>query len=161
MSTTKATGRGGLSVHGKEHVARSMFGKGSAFFMSYLLLRQHSKSEPTEYVALHNLCQSVELILKSLLLFKNYDKFRPQLAKKKSFGHDLVKLASVVSDEYSFHKLSRKSAKQLQELSKLYGSHRLRYGTGLDLFIAPATIERARIVRLLAKVIRISIPEQH
>jgi hypothetical protein len=62
-----------LSNAGKQEIAKSMFHKGCAFLGAYVLLRQNDKSEPTEYVALQNLCQSVEVILKSLLLFKDYD----------------------------------------------------------------------------------------
>jgi hypothetical protein len=78
-----------LTPHGKSLVASSMFRKGCSFIASYFLLLERDKSEPTEYVALHNLCQGVELILKSTLLLKDHDKFQPQLRGK--FGHDLMK----------------------------------------------------------------------
>ncbi len=146
-----------LTKNGKREIAASMFRKGCAFLGAYILLLRQDQSEPTEYVALHNLCQAVELILKSLLLFKDYDKFQPNLAKKNVFGHDLLKLVEAVTKAYSFHALSTKSSEELSELNKFYGSHRLRYGTGVDLFIAPHTIKRKRVVRLLARVIKISL----
>jgi hypothetical protein len=146
-----------LSNVGKREIAKSMFGKGCAFLGAYILLRQKDKSEPTEYVALQNLCQSVEVVLKSLLLLKDYDAFQPQFGNKNGFGHDLMKLANAVNREYSRHSLSKKSATQLELLNKFYSSHRLRYGNGLDLFIAPETIERKRVVRLLAHVIKIAL----
>lgn len=135
-----------------------MFRKGCAFFAAYILLLRQDQSEPTEYVALHNLCQAVELISKSLLLFKDYDQFQPTLKNK--FGHDLLKLVEVVSKEYSFRGLSTKSTEELRDLNNFYGSHRLRYGTGLDLFIAPQSIRRSRVVRLLARVVKLALIAQ-
>jgi hypothetical protein len=152
-----SSGNANLSTAGKREIAKSMFGKGCAFLGAYILLRQADQSEPTEYVALQNLCQSVEVVLKSLFLFKNYDAFRPQFGKRNGFGHDLIKLANAVIHEYSRHSLSIKSAKQLQQLSEFYANHRLRYGNGLDLFRAPQSIERKRVVRLLAHVIKITL----
>ncbi len=151
------SGNANLSTAGKREIAKSMFGKGCAFLGAYILLRQNDKSEPTEYVALQNLCQSVEVILKSLLLFKDYDSFQPQFGKRDGFGHDILKLANAVIQEYSLHPLSKKSATQLQQLNKFYSSHRLRYGNGVDLFIAPQTIQRKRVVRLLASTIKITL----
>jgi hypothetical protein len=52
--------------------------------------------------------------------------------------------------------LSTKSVNQLFVLEKFYDKHRLRYGTGLDIFISPQSIERRRVVRLLAKVIKLA-----
>ena len=133
-----------------------MFGKGCAFFAGYILLRKASKSEPTEYVALQNLGQSVEIILKSLLLIKDYDKYKPLFGKKNGFGHDLSKLSYEVNKVYRKSPLSRQSVSQIQLFNKFYCSHRLRYGTGVDLFISPSLISRTRIVRLLGNIIKIS-----
>lgn len=151
MNLVAVAGDGGLTLHGKQAIAKSMLHKGFAFFGSYILLRQNNQSEPTEYVALHNLCQAIELILKSLLLIKDYDLFQPKLKK---IGHNLPDLAKIVTKEYSRRKLSLKTMSQLTQLNELYRNNRLRYGNGLDLLIAPHSIERKRIVRLLAHVVK-------
>ncbi len=150
------SGTGNLTENGKREVARSMFGKGCAFLAAYILLRQNDQSEATEYVALQNLCQGAEVTLKSILLFKNYDKFRPQFGKRNGLGHDLVKLANSAVKECALHDLSVQSTRELRLLNNFYGSHRLRYGTGLDLFVTPHSIARRRVVRLLYRMISLT-----
>jgi hypothetical protein len=148
-----STGRGGLTQAGKKEIAQSMFDKGCAFVGAYILLRQNDKSEPTEYVALHNLCQGFEIVLKSVLLMKNYERWQPRL--KTQIGHDLLKLANTVVGELNLRGLTAKSKSEVQELTKFYQQNRLRYGSGLDLFIDPKTISRRRTVRLLLLIIKL------
>jgi hypothetical protein len=78
-----ADGQLGLSLAGKHEIAKSMFGKGCVFFGAYELLRQYDSSEATEYVALQNLCQSVEVTLKAILLFADYIKYQPLFGSQK------------------------------------------------------------------------------
>ena len=160
MKATANAGHARLSAFGKNEVAKSMFGKGRAFVGAYILLRQHNQAEPTEYVALQNLCQGVEVTVKSLLLFKDYDRFQPLFGKPKGYGHDLPRLVKAALEEYSMHPLSRKSMTQFQLLNEFYSNHRLRYGNGVDLLIDPNSIERNRVVKLLARVIKIVLKVQ-
>ena len=134
-----------------------MFGKGCAFSASYVLLLKADRSEFTEYVALHNLCQGIEIVLKSCLLFRDFDRFKPHFGKRGGYDHDLVKLTDDTLNVFSLHKISDKSFKELKQLNEFYRNHHLRYGSGIDLFIAPNSIERLRIFRLLKRVIKLTV----
>ncbi len=68
-----------LARHGKTLVAYSMFQKGKEFYVAAETLRL--KQDKTS-VYLYLLCQSFEIIIKSLLLFKDYEKYNPLLQKK-------------------------------------------------------------------------------
>jgi hypothetical protein len=151
------SGTAKLTRHGKLAIAQSMFGKGCAFSASYVLLLKVDRSEPTEYVALHNLCQSIEIVLKSCLLFRDYDRFKPHFGKRGGYNHDLIKLSNDTLSEFSLHKISDKSSQELKQLNDFYRNHHLRYGSGVDLFIAPSNIERLRIFRLLKRVIKLAV----
>src|SRR4051794_37682522 len=87
-------GHGVLTLVGKQEGALSMFNKGRAFMGAAFLLAQAAKNqgdpEYADYVALQNLCQSVEVTLKGLLLLKDYDNYKPRLKK---IGHDLTRTA--------------------------------------------------------------------
>ena len=54
------------SLYAKTLTATSMYRKGNAFIGAAILLKKHSDSEHTDYVALHLLCQGIEVTLKLL-----------------------------------------------------------------------------------------------
>jgi hypothetical protein len=89
---TALAGKGVITTHGKELIARSMYEKGKGFIGAALLLRQQGGYE---YVVLHLVCQGLGIVMKALLLFKNYDFYSGRV--KKDFHHDLKKLMTTVS----------------------------------------------------------------
>lgn len=84
------SGYGWLAPFGKCRVAASMFLKGKEFFGAILVSCQ-ANSEHNDYVMLHLLCQGIEVSLKGLLLFSDYDKYIVRLVKP--LGHNLLKIA--------------------------------------------------------------------
>ena len=132
-------------------VAQSMYGKGKSFLGAALLLRE---KKGYEYVVLHLICQAFEITLKGLLLLRDYDKYNRDL--KRSFGHDLKKLASAASREFGVKLKPATLLSELQNLNSLYSTHRLRYGNFHDVLVAPDTIESVAVLRKLAAVIRLT-----
>jgi len=88
-----------LADGGKTRVALSMYRKGQAFGAAAVLLNRHGESDEKEYVVLHLLCQSIEGVLKGLLLLKDYDKYSGRL--KKPFGHNIFKIATESSKAFA------------------------------------------------------------
>jgi hypothetical protein len=142
-----------LTNYGKFKIAVATYDKGKAFIGASLLVRRQSFTEPNEYVALHLLCQETELILKGLLLLKDYDSFQPRL---RNLGHRLPNLAAETSKTYSQKSLSAATRDELIKLSEFYSNHRLRYGSGIDLLIAPQSIGRERVQRRIFAVIKLT-----
>lgn len=145
---------GSLTPHAKRLIAVSMYEKGKAFVGASILVRGKSNSEATDYVLLYLLCQGVEVTLKGLLLLNDYDRFRKRL--KKFIGHDLLKVANEASTAYGLNPLRDALEDELQYLSNLYSDHFLRYGTRTDLFIDPRSVQRGRVFRRLAAVLRLA-----
>jgi hypothetical protein len=142
---------GRLTVHGKQMVAQSMYAKGKSFLGAALLLRQR---EGYEYVVLHLICQGVEITLKALLLFNNYDHYCGQL--KKPLGHNLKKLVVSALSEFGVHPISQALTAELETLNSLYSNHWLRYGTFYDVLVNPQTIPSTLTLRKIAAVIRLA-----
>lgn len=137
--------------HARDTMGASMYLRGVAFLNASALLSKHDTTEPANYVALHLLCQGMELILKSLLLLKDHVTYSKQL---KRFGHDLQKLASEAAKAYGLKALRGAAfVSQLAELAKFYSAHNLRYSGIHDIFVAPQSIKRAAIWRKLHAVI--------
>ena len=145
-------GRASPTFEGKRRIALSMYAKGKAFVGAYLLLQRQSSSEPLDYVALHNLCQGIEITLKGLLLLRDYDKYKPQLRR---LGHHLDEIALAAIQAHALKPLKTPLSQELATLSKAYAQHLMRYGSVYDILVDPRTIERQRAVRRIAAVIRI------
>jgi hypothetical protein len=128
-----------------------MYVKGRSFVKAATLLREENGYE---YVVLHLLCQGVEVTLKALLLFKDYNHFKPQL--RKPIGHDLEAVVAAVQAAYELRPMRSKLASELNRLNVLYRQHLLRYGNGFDILVDPRTIESARVLRRIRAVIRIT-----
>ncbi len=144
-----------LSVFGKKKVAESMYARGGSFLGAALLLR---KQGGYEYVVLHLICQGIEIILKGLLLHKDYDKYKPQLKKNKKngFGHDLEKIAAVAVSEFTVRNLKPDVEAELKALNSLYSEHYLRYGSGYDILVDPTTIKSNLVLRKIYAVLRLA-----
>lgn len=128
-----------------------MYSKGKSFLAAALLLR---KRGGYEFVVLHLICQSVEITLKGLLLFKDYDHYHNEL--KVRFGHNLRKLATEVSKAFGIEPIPKDLASELEALNALYRKHLLRYGTFYDILIDPRTIATSLTSRKIAAVIRLA-----
>jgi hypothetical protein len=128
-----------------------MFSKGKNFLAAAILLRQNGGYE---YVVLHLLCQGIEIVLKALLLFKEFDKHRAMLSSKDGgYGHNLVRLSGDVLSTFGLSPARSPLATELQRVNSFYSQHLLRYGSFLDIFVDPNTIQSDLIVwRILAGV---------
>jgi hypothetical protein len=98
--------------------------------------------------------QGVELVLKSFLLYRDYDRY--SVVIKKNLGHDLKKAADAVIAEFKVKSLSPDLDEELQSLSNLYKNHLLRYATGYDHFVNPTTIQSNLVLGKLAVVVRLA-----
>lgn len=148
---------GSTTMHGKRLIAESMYVKGKSFLGAAILLRQ---GMGYEFVVLHLLCQGIEITLKGLLLYKDYNKYINRLKPSKkdttAFGHDLEKLAEAATSEFGVRPMRHDLVVELKKLNTLYSSHRLRYGTFFDILVNPDTIENRNILRKIAAAIRLA-----
>jgi hypothetical protein len=145
------SGTAHLSMHGKWVVAESMYAKGKNFLAAAILLRQ---SGGYEYVVLHLICQGIEITLKALLLFKDYDRYKGQL--RKPLDHNLNKIVAAATMEFSLRPISGILAIELATLNSLYSKHLLRYGTVHDILVNPQTIAGDLTLHRMAAVTRLA-----
>jgi hypothetical protein len=120
-----------LTQYAKGMIAHAMFHRGKQFIRAAILL---DREDGYHYVVLHLFCQGLEIILKGLLLIRNFNLYSPQL---KSIGHNLTEAAKKVMAEFGAKPLKKDIMHQLEGLNNLYGKHLLRYGSSLDIFIDP------------------------
>lgn len=154
MRLVKLKGSGCLSDYGKRQVAASMYVKGKAFLGAAILLERQGKSEQMDHVVLHLLCQGIEIVLKGILLLRDYDTFVVCLRKR--LGHNLCKVARKASVVYGLKPPRGEVDRELRTLSSLYSKHLLRYASGYDILVDPRTIPRERVFRRIAAVIRLA-----
>lgn len=140
-----------LALAGKQAIANSMYNKGKAFVGAAILLSREGSSEHTHYVALHNFCQGTEIVLKGLLLYRDYDKYKPRL---RLLGHNLVAIAREAASAYGRREPRANLATELATLNGFYSKHLLRYGGLIDIFIDPRTIPRKKTFRYMVALIR-------
>ncbi len=140
-----------LSSYGKRRTAEAMYHKGCNFVAASVLLSQKGGYQ---YVVLHLLCQGVEIVLKSLLLFKDFDKY--QRIIKKKIGHDLEKVAKAVIKEFRPKGIDDNLRKEIRKLNNMYSSHVLRYGDVVDLVIDPDTIECNLLLKKIVAVMKVT-----
>jgi hypothetical protein len=150
MQRAGQVNRSSLTKHGKLLVAQSMHEKGKGFIGAAILLRQRGGYE---YVVLHLLCQGVEIVLKSFLLFQSYDSYNPVL---KNLRHDLVKIADRVLDAFKLKPLTPAVRRELTALNSLYAKHLLRYGSFYDVLVDPSTIPSKLVFRRISAAIRLA-----
>jgi len=141
-----------LATAGQQLIATKMFEQGVAFIEAYALLAKDPRGEPREYVALHLLCQGTELVLKALLLFADYDKYKPTL---KNLRHYLRKALASVKQCYPLDEWDVVAVAEFDALSELYEKHWLRYANEYQVFIPPSAIVVENFVRELAKLMEL------
>jgi len=138
-----------LTKNGKDMFARYMYQKGKEFVGAAILLRQ---AGGFTHVSTHLICQGLELILKSLLLFKDYSKYHSLI--KKNVGHNLVKLVDLWKVVINRNKVNARFYSEIQELNRHYISHGLRYGSLTDLLILPESIETKEVLKQISIILR-------
>ena len=154
MATVPLTATGGrLTNYGKRMVAASMYAKGKYFLGAAMLLRINGGYE---YVVLHLLCQGIEITLKALLLFADYDAYKPKLRKYGRNGHDFSLTAIDALSAFCLSPLRSPLKEELQALSSLYSRHLLRYGSFHDIIVDPQAITSQRVLRRMAAVLRLA-----
>jgi hypothetical protein len=107
--------------YAKRMMALGHLRKGRHFIGAAMLLREKGGDE---YVVLHLLCQGIEIVLKAVLLLRDFDRYQPRLVR---YGHNLLDLASDALAEYNLHPLRAPVLDELKELDRLYSHHILRY----------------------------------
>lgn len=149
ITVVSGISNGKLSSHGKRLVAASMYTKGKAFLGAAMLLRQKSGYE---FVVLHLLCQGIEVTLKGILLFIDYDKYKPKL---RQISHDLLRVSEAAALAAGLPSLKNDIRAELEILSNLYSKHLLRYGSGYDILVDPGSISSHRVLHRMAAVLRL------
>jgi hypothetical protein len=145
-----------LTNSGKKLMAVRGFEKGKAFIGASLLLCQKGSGENFEYVTLHLLCQGVEIILKSLLLLQDFNKYYPMLQEQKKLKHhDLCKIAEIFCNAYAV-RFRPAVKKELRGLTAGFASGGFRYASLHDVFIAPNTIPHRNVFRWIGAIVRMA-----
>lgn len=127
-----------------------MYQKGKEFLAAALLIK--SKGSFT-HVPTHLVCLAVELILKSLLLFRDYKKYKPLLPKRNAFGHDLVALALEWKTELNRNRINAQFLEELKLLHEYYINKGLRYGSLVDVFMAADSIKTKETLKQLQRIV--------
>lgn len=136
-----------LTKDGKVLTCRLMYKKGRDFIDAAILLNLKTES----HVYFHLICQGIEIILKSLLLFEDYDKYNTIIKTK--IDHDLLKLYRIWSKATNQNTLDNNFYKELEVLNDLYKHHHLRYHSPIDILIDPKTINDGEMLVQLTKLI--------
>ncbi len=142
-----------MTQYAKNEISKWMLYRGHSFVKSAILLKRSGGSHDVE---LYNICQGTEVVLKSFLLFKDYDKYKPLLPKPKKFGHNLIKLANAAISEYKLKELSIDEADELKLLNEYYTKHYLRYAGKHDIFFPATNVEYKLTVRKLMACIKLA-----
>ncbi len=149
----------GLSAHikvptnltdaGKRRVARDMIIRGVHFLGAAIFLKREGGHG---YVVRHLLCQGLELLLKGILLYHDFNGYWPKL---KGFSHDLMSLSSEVGRAYKVRPMSQGLTAELKVLSGWYAMHLLRYSSGLELVVDVDTIVYDKMLARTCAVLRV------
>ena len=137
-----------MTTYAKILVAKAMYEKGTAFIGAALLVNQKNGNA---FVVLHLLCQGIEVVLKAILLAKDYGFYKPRL---KRYGHNLVKAAAAVRNATGLNVFTHGALAELQSLNTYYSKHLLRYASNFDIFIDPASIPHERVIRHTLALVR-------
>lgn len=122
------------TAKGKQFSAWQFYLRGRQFIRAALALDQDDPGDG--YVVRHLLCQGIELILKALLLRKNYNNYFPLLSKKK-YGHNLIALLDEVARLYKV-KVAPDLLVDLRKLNSFFKAHLFRY-SDIEAMFSPAT----------------------
>jgi hypothetical protein len=135
---------------GKQLKADFMYRKGLEFIGASILLKQQGGRT---FVQIHLLLQGLEIILKSLLIRRDYEKYNKKLKGK--FGHNILKLVNEVKKLYGLKNINKTFDQELKATQGHYMSSNLRYGSLLDIFIDVNSISVEAIETKTYKLIRI------
>lgn len=144
------------TTHAKSQIAKNFYLKGKNFIIAAILLRQYRGNE---YIVLHLLCQGIEIVLKALLLLKNFDAYNPRMKRNKKncgFGHDLESLSTEVLSQFGLKPLRPALATELNKLNILYSNHLLRYYSPYDVLVDPSTIQSDLVLMRIRAAIRLT-----
>jgi hypothetical protein len=150
---TAAAGTAALrpTRHAQQLMAKLFYDRGQHFIAAACLLRQKGGDE---YVVLHLFCQGLEIILKALLLIRDWKKYYPLLQNR--YRHNLRPVVSDALTEFCLKPLRPPISQELNELDKLYHTQALRYGFLNSVFTDPSTIPNKLVVRRIGAVIRLA-----
>jgi hypothetical protein len=140
----------------KRLMAQQLYHTGKHFIAAALLLRQHGRQQRSggdEYVVLHLLCQGIEIVVKALLLYRDFDKYNRLI---KRYGHNLVRITTEALTLFQLHPLRKNLADELSALNNMYMEHRLRYGLLDRFFIEPMSIPSDLVLRHAGAVVRLA-----
>jgi hypothetical protein len=140
-----------VTSYAKQKMAQQFFYKGCNFIAAAILLRQ---KKGDEYVVLHLICQGTEIILKALLIAKDFDRYQPQLRKK--YGHGLMPLARDALAEFKLPPLKAHLGEEFEKLDHWYKTHLFRYGLMPLIFIDPSSISSESVLQRVFAVIRLA-----
>ena len=139
-----------LTKGGKALRAKQFLDYGLKFYGAAILLRKNNYDGT---VTKHLVCQSLEILLKGILLKFDFDKYNGGELKK--IGHDLDKC---LKDYKKYHnefgvEVNNEVERQIKKINPLYKKHCLRYATILSLFVALEEIEINDIDGFIQKII--------
>lgn len=101
---------------------------------------------------MHIICQGLEITLKSALLYKDYDQYKPQL--QSSLGHDLEKALKLYLSEFGIKRIDKRIISELSGLNSFYKAHRLKYASLISIMIDPKTIKSDWTIKLISRLIK-------
>jgi hypothetical protein len=133
----------------KNLIATEMFRRSVAFMEAARLLRE---SVGAGYVVLHIECQAIELLLKSLLLAVDYDRFWPQLKK---ISHHLDRAADALTESLKMPAVSGGIRAQLLDLTAIYSKSIFRYSGNHDILIGHSHLGSDRVRRRFFALLRL------
>jgi len=138
-----------LTKQGKALRANQFLNWGQKFYGAAILLRQNNYDGA---VTKHLVCQSLEILLKGILLKIDFDKYNKNL---KTIGHDLEKWLKY----YKKHQnaigviVDNNIEQQIKEINFYYKKHFLRYASIFSLFIPLENINIDNIDKFIKNLI--------
>jgi hypothetical protein len=140
-------GVGKLTNSGVKLKVKGMYLRGRQFTHSALLLNDKTGKD---YPFLHLLCLGLEIILKSALLEKDYEKYKNYI--KSNLKHNLDKCLKTYIEEYPIEKFDVNLISEIKSLNEFYNSFQLKYAMLSEIFIDPKNIESELTLRFMAKL---------
>ena len=116
-------------------------------------MKPHAVREPQQYVVLHLVCQGIELIVKGILLARDFDGYR---SREREFGHKIEPLIEEAIRVFKLKPLRPNLKSEIKYLADRFKAHQLRYASIVDIFIAPSSIGCDLVLRKIYAVIRLS-----
>jgi hypothetical protein len=122
-----------LTREGKELRANQFLNWGQKFYGAAILLRQNNYDG---VVTKHLVCQSLEILLKGILLKIDFDKYNNNKNLKK-IGHDLEECLKYYKEHQNIIGVivDNNIEQQIKEINFYYKKHFLRYASIFSLFI--------------------------